>query len=60
MQSTLSATNWKLPIQDIIKTHTVDGNVEFVIEDYRLYHHKGMSASTQANSLLETNPCGAL
>jgi hypothetical protein len=27
---------------------------EIVFEGYRLYNHKGMSASTQANSLLET------
>ena len=43
-----------LTIQDIMKDHAEHGNVEFVIEDYRLYNHKGMSASTQANSLLET------
>ena len=43
-----------LTIQDIMKEHAEQGNVEFVIEDYRLYNHKGMSASTQANSLLET------
>lgn len=41
---------WKAHV-DLIKELAPDA---FVFEGYRLYNHKGMSASTQANSILET------
>lgn len=53
----IEATNYK-KVEDYWLQHTLfirrtNPNL-VVVEGYRLYHHKGMKAQAQANSLLET------